>query len=99
MGTIDELVEQVFLAKWNMDKPLTPTLEPYRQIVAWNMKEGIKQSVKQATRTLLTHILEHKFKDFSKHHRQQIKIGNSKHLLKWANKVLDSRSLEEVFDD
>jgi hypothetical protein len=49
--------------------------------------------------TLLMNLLEYKFKQVPKSYKQEILGANSQNLLKWSKKVLESETLEGVFND
>jgi hypothetical protein len=62
------------------------------------VKTGIEQGIEQGESRVLVRQLELKFKKIPQHYKQKIKHAGSDDLLKWAEKVLFSNSIEEVFN-
>jgi hypothetical protein len=61
------------------------------------VQQGIQQGVQQGEGTMLIRLLERKFKTVPENYRQHIETASPEDLLEWAEKVLISQSIEEVF--
>lgn len=62
------------------------------------VKTGIEQGIEQGESRVLIRQLELKFKRIPQHYKQKINHASSDDLLKWAEKVLYSNTIEEVFN-
>lgn len=66
--------------------------------VKTGIEQGIEQGEQQGERKLLIRLLKRKFNGVPEGYKQRIKYASSENLLKWADKVLDSNTIEEIFD-
>ncbi len=61
------------------------------------IEQGMQQGMQQGESTLLLRLLQRKFNDVPDNYRQRIQSANTETLLTWADRVLDSKTLEEIF--
>ncbi len=60
---------------------------------------GIKKGIQQGECSLLMRLLKHKFRTVPKNYDRKLSEGSAEDLLRWGERVLDARSLDEVFEE
>jgi hypothetical protein len=63
------------------------------------MQQGMQQGMQVGEGNMLIHLLEGKFKTIPEHYLRTIREADDVTLLMWGRRVLESRSLDEVFND
>ena len=61
------------------------------------IEKGIEQGMQQGESSMLLCFLEGKFQNIPDDYRQKITNADPETLLKWAKRVLNSQTLEDVF--
>ena len=62
------------------------------------IEQGIQQGIEQGEAMLLQHLLKKRFGELPALYAQRIWDADAKALLDWSEKVLDAKTLEDVFD-
>ncbi len=60
---------------------------------------GIEKGVTQGERVLLLRLLTRRFKNLSASYKKRIEQADAKKLLAWGDRVLEARTLDEVFEE
>lgn len=63
------------------------------------IEQGIQRGKQEGESTLIIHQLKRKFKAIPKRYLNQVIQADQEDLLKWADRILESESLEEIFRD
>jgi hypothetical protein len=63
------------------------------------IKTGIETGIQQGEATILKHLLESKFSKVPKRYLELIEEAKTDALLRWANRLLSAKSVEEVFEE
>lgn len=62
------------------------------------IQEGKQEGIQEGEGTMLMYLLEHKFKTIPDVYRHKIKQADTRTLLKWAERVLEHQTIEDVFE-
>ncbi len=62
------------------------------------MQQGVQQGVQQGEATILKRLLQHRFGEISFMYTQRIDAADAETLLSWSEKVLDAKTLDDVFN-
>ncbi len=70
----------------------------FQQGLQKGIQQGLQQGRKKGEASLLTRQLKHRFNNFPPHYLELIQEADNRTLLKWAERILDADSLDDIFN-
>ncbi len=63
------------------------------------LQRGLQKGRREGEYTLLLQLLQRKFPDLSTTYREKLDQADAETLLKWGERLLDAKTLEEIFNE